>query len=89
MSNENSKNLVLIVLTNNVALISDATQVVSELGDPDLLLSNPFLINSNLTLEPWLNELSGEKSFKIHSDKVLTITEPNSNLIKKYQSLTK
>ena len=88
MSNENSENLVLIVLTNNVALISDVTQVVSELGDPDLLLSNPFLINSNLTLEPWLNELSGEKSFKIHSDKVLTITDPTESLLEKYKKLT-
>jgi hypothetical protein len=83
------KNIVLLVLSTKILLIADVTQVTSELGDPDLLLKNPFILLDDSTLVPWLHEFTKETAFKIHSDKVLTITVPNPILLDKYQSLTK
>ncbi len=84
----NNYNIVLIVLTNNKLLIADLSQVSSELGEADFLITQPFLIDSNLNLDPWLSGFSSQKSFKIHSDKVLTITDPTESLVEKYKKLT-
>jgi len=39
------------------------------------------------TLEPWLLNVTTQNTFMIHSDKILTIVEPNSKLVKKYKEL--
>lgn len=84
------ENLKLLVLTNNQMLLTQIEEVSSELGQPDCKLIEPFQINqSDLTLYPWLVDLSPQNTFMIHSDKILTITEPNSKLIEKYESLVK
>lgn len=78
-----------LILTNNQALITKIEEVPSELGEPDCKLIEPYLINSDGTLCPWLIDISVQESFMIHSDKILTIIEPKATLIEKYQSLTK
>lgn len=78
-----------LILTNNQALITKIEEVPSELGEPDCKLIEPYVINSDGTLCPWLIDISVQESFMIHSDKILTITEPKATLIEKYQSLIK
>lgn len=78
-----------LILTNNQALITKIEEVPSELGEPDCKLTEPYLINSDGTLSPWLIDISVQQSYMIHSDKILTIIEPKATLIEKYQSLTK
>ena len=78
-----------LILTNNQALITKIEEVPSELGEPDCKLTEPYVINSDGTLSPWLIDISVQESFMIHSDKILTIIEPKATLIEKYQSLTK
>jgi hypothetical protein len=78
-----------LILTNNQILITKIEEVPSELGEPDCKLIEPYIINSDGTLSPWLIDISVQQSYMIHSDKILTIIEPKATLIEKYQSLTK
>ena len=81
------KNLKLILLVNNQMLLTQIEEVSTELGEPDCKLTEPFIFKSDETLEPWLTKYTGQNQFMIHSDKILTITEPNSKLRKKYEEL--
>ena len=79
----------LIVLTNNHKLVSQIDEVTSELGEPDCKLTEPFLLQEDGTLTPWLVEVTNENVFMITSDKILTVTEPKPTLLEKYQDLVK
>ena len=84
------ENLKLIVMTNNQMLLTQIKEVSTELGEPDCKLVEPFLLNqSSLELSPWLIDLTTQNTFMIHSDKILTIADPNSKLRGKYESLVK
>tara|TARA_B100000427_G_scaffold84573_1_gene69186 strand:- start:42 stop:245 length:204 start_codon:yes stop_codon:yes gene_type:complete len=62
-------------------------EVQSELGGPDCKLTEPFLINDDGTLSPWLLEVTTQNTFMISSDKILTLVEPNSKLVRKYEDV--
>jgi hypothetical protein len=82
------KNLKLLVLTNNQILITQIEEVSTDLGEPDCKLIEPFILNqSDLSLSPWLVDYSIQNTFMIHSDKILTIADPNGKLKDKYESL--
>jgi hypothetical protein len=82
------KNLKLLVLTNNQILITQIEEVSTDLGEPDCKLIEPFILNqSDLSLSPWLVDYSTQNTFMIHSDKILTIADPNGKLKDKYESL--
>jgi len=84
------KNLKLIVMTNNQILLTQIEEVSTELGEPDCRLVKPFVLNqSSLELSPWLLDFTTQNTFMIHSDKILTIADPNSKLKSKYESLVK
>lgn len=78
----------MLLLTNNQILLSQIEEVGSELGEPDCKLVKPFLVEES-QLTPWLSEYTNQDTFMIHSDKVLTITDPKATLLEKYQELTK
>jgi len=78
----------LLVLANQT-LISQIEEVGSELGEPDCKLVNPFCVNLNDgTLTPWLLDFTSQNEFMVHSDKILTIAEPNTKLLERYQKVT-
>ena len=80
----------IILLVNNVVIISKIEEVVSELGEPDCKLIDPYILNqSSLSMEPWLLNITTQSEFMISSDKILTITDPTEKLIEKYNSLVK
>lgn len=84
------ENLKLIILTDGQMLLTQIEEVSTELGQPDCKLVEPFIIKeSTLELTPWLVDLTGQNTFMIHSDKILTIADPNSKLSGKYESLVK
>ena len=78
------ENLKLIVLMNNQILISRIEQVGADIGEPDCKLINPYLITKDNTIEPLFIDYTNQKTFMIHSDKIFTITDPNSSIIDKY-----
>jgi hypothetical protein len=80
----------VILLMNNQILISQIEEISTELGEPDCRLIEPFLLNqSSLTLSPWLMDYTSENKYMISSDKILTLADPNSELLEKYIKLTK
>lgn len=85
------EDLKLLVLLNKEILITKIEEVPSELGEPDCKLINPFIVkksqNGEDSLESWLSEYSDQNTFMIHSDKILTISDPNSNLKSMYVKL--
>ena len=60
-----------------------------ELGGPDCKLTEPFLINDDGTLSPWLLDITTQNTFMMSSDKILTLVVPNSKLIQKYEDIIK
>ena len=62
-------------------------EVQGELGGPDCKLTEPFVINDDGTLSPWLLDVTTQNTFMMSSDKILTLVEPNSKLIKKYEDV--
>ncbi len=63
--------------------------MTSELGAPDCKLVEPFIINEDGTLSPWLLDVTTQNTFMLSSDKILTLVEPNSKLIQKYEDIIK
>ena len=79
---------VLLLVTNQV-LVSQIEEVGADVGEPDCKLTNPFVLNSDGTLESWLIKATRQDVFMISSDKILTLTEPTPTLLEKYEDLTK
>ena len=82
------ENVRLLVL-ENLNLLTQIEEVGGELGEPDCKLTEPFVVNGDGTLSPWLVDLTNQNTFMIHSDKILTIVVPNGKLADKYEDLTK
>jgi hypothetical protein len=81
--------LKLLILTNNLNLLTQIEEVPTELGEPDCKLTEPFVLKDDGTLVPWLVDVTRQNTFMIHSDKILTIADPNSKLTEKYEDLLK
>jgi len=79
------KTIKVILLMNNQILISQIEEISTELGEPDCRLIEPFLLNqSSLTLSSWLMDYTSDNKYMISSDKILTLADPNSDLLKNY-----
>jgi len=83
------KALKILVLDPNLFLLTQIEEVSTELGEPDCKLIEPFVLKSDGTMKPWLVDITTQNTFMIHSDKILTITDPNGKLIDKYETLVK
>jgi hypothetical protein len=79
----------MLVLLNDLILISQIEEVTSELGEPDCKITNPFVVKKDQTLEPFLCGYTKQTTFMISSDKILTLTDPTPTLLEKYEDLIK
>jgi len=79
----------LILLTNSERLISEIVEVGADIGEPDCKLINPHEIWEGNNLCPWMMDHTNQTEFMISSDKMITIVEPNSDLLEKYKNITK
>jgi len=70
-------------------LLTQIEEVSGDLGTPDCKLTEPMVIGEQESLSPWLVSVTTQNTFMIHSDKILTIADPNSKLKEKYESLVK
>jgi hypothetical protein len=80
--------VMLILLMNNIFLISEIEEVVADIGRPDCKLTNPYLITGNEITEPWLAEYTDDLDIMISSDKILTLIQPKQTFLDKYLELT-
>ena len=80
----------VLVLTNKQILVSQIKEVAPmDIGDPNCKLIEPFIINEDDTLSPWLIDVTNDNEFMICSDKILTLVEAKPTLLEKYQNLIK
>ena len=80
----------VLVLTNKQILVSQLEEVAPlDIGDPNCKLIEPFLLNEDGTLSPWLIDITNDNEFMLSSDKILTLVEPKPTLLEKYQNLIK
>ena len=78
----------MIVLLTKELLVAQIEEVQSELGEPDCKLIEPFVYDEeNDVLSPWLLNITTQNTFMISSDKILTLAEPSSKIVKKYESV--
>ena len=57
------------------------------MAQPDCKLTEPFTINEDGSLIPWLVDMTNQNQFMMSSDKILTIVDPTRKLLDKYESL--
>jgi len=69
--------------------VSQIDEIGADVGEPDCKLTNPYMLQDDGTMEPWLLSVSRQDIFMISSDKILTLTEPMPTLVEKYEELTK
>ena len=80
----------VLILTNHSRLVSQIDEVAPmDIGDPNCKLIEPFIINEDDTLSPWLKDVTNDNEFMICSDKILTLVEAKPTLLEKYQNLIK
>ena len=79
----------LIVLVNQQRLVSQIEEIGADIGQPDCRLTEPFIVEDNNTLSPWLVDVTSENVFMLSSDKILTLVDPKPTLLEKYQDLLK
>ena len=72
----------ILVLTSNQNLISQIEEVAPlDIGDPNCKLIEPFILNDDGTLSPWLIDVTNDNEFMICSDKILTLVEAKPTLL--------
>ena len=80
----------VLVLMNKQILVSQIEEVAPmDIGDPNCKLIEPFILNEDATLSPWLIDVTNDNEFMICSDKILTLVEAKPTLLEKYQNLIK
>ena len=72
-----------LVLLTGIILIAKIEEIDAELGDPNCLISDVCVINSDGTISSWLN-FSEDTELMIRSENILTITEPKKDIVKLY-----
>lgn len=83
----------ILLLKNDLVLISRIEEVSTELGEPDCKLIKPYKMvlqgdcTDSITFESWPS-FTDQKELMIHSDSILTLVEPSKYQLDKYQSLT-
>ena len=77
-----------LLLKNDLIVISEISEVAGELGEPDCKLTNPFKMvkqkdTDSYTFETWL-DFTNQNEIMIHSDSILTLVDPSTELLSKY-----
>ena len=76
-----------ILLKVDTILITEIIEVVSELGEPDCKLINPYQFFSDGEMKEW-PEVTNQRELMIHSDSILTIADPKPEIVEQYLELT-
>ena len=80
----------VLILTNHSKLVSQIDEVAPmDIGDPNCKLIEPFLLNDDSSLSPWLIDVTNDNTFMMCSDKILTLVDAKPTLLEKYQNLIK
>lgn len=73
-----------LILKIGISLITEISEIGADVGEPDCQLINPFQINEDGSLTRWPS-ITDQRSMKIHSDSILTLVDPNQDILAKYK----
>ena len=77
----------ILILTNEIILISEIDEVLADIGQPDCKLINPCVI-INGKVSKWMSDLTPNKEMFMSSDKILTLVDPSKNILEEYKKIT-
>ena len=77
----------VLYLTNNLRLISQINEVLADIGQPDCKLINPCVIDKDGKLTKWMSSLTDNTEMFMSSDKILTLVDPNQQLLDDYVNI--
>ena len=77
--------IALIILKSGVNLVCMAEQLDEE---PSCHMEHPYLIKDDGTLEPW-PRYTTDTDILLYSETIATIVEPDDDIKKKYEIVTK
>ena len=76
----------ILILTNEIILISEIDEVLADIGQPDCKLINPCVI-INGKVSKWMSDLTPNKEMFMSSDKILTLVDPSQNILAEYKKI--
>ena len=76
----------ILILTNEIILISELDEVLADIGQPDCKLINPCVIADG-KLSKWMSDLTPNKEMFMSSDKILTLVDPTKKLLDEYSKI--
>ena len=77
----------VLILTNQMILISEIDEVLADIGQPDCKLINPCVIIDG-KLSKWMSDLTPSTEMFMSSDKILTLVDPSQHILKEYIKIT-
>ena len=78
----------ILILTNEIILISEIDEVLADIGQPDCKLINPCVIIDG-KVSKWMSDLTPNKEMFMSSDKILTLVDPSQNILAEYKKIIK
>ena len=73
----------VLILMNQMILISEIDEVLADIGQPDCKLINPCVIIDG-KVSKWMSDLTPNTQMFMSSDKILTLVDPSKNILEEY-----
>ena len=76
----------VLLLTNQMILISEIDEVLADIGQPDFKLINPCIIIDG-KVSKWIPDLTPNTEMFMSSDKILTLVDPSKHILNEYRKV--
>ena len=76
----------VLLLTNQMILISEIDEVLADIGQPDCKLINPCIIIDG-KVSKWIPDLTPNTEMFMSSDKILTLVDPSKHILNEYRKV--
>ncbi len=74
----------VLLLTNQMILISEIDEVIADIGQPDCKLINPCTLKGG-KVERWMSSVTTDNVMFISSDKIVTLVDPSKHILEEYK----
>ena len=78
----------VLLLTNQIILISEIEEVLADIGQPDCKLTNPCVIIDG-KVSKWMSGLTPNTQMFMSSEKILTLLDPSEHILEEYLELVR
>ena len=85
---EQSNPIQVLLLTNQIILISEIDEVLADIGQPDCKLINPCVIIDG-KVSKWMSDLTPNTQMFMSSEKILTLLDPSEHILEEYFELVR